>query len=301
MAMTDQNRPLVGILWMLATGLSFVVVTGVVRHLGTDLPAAQSAFIRFLYGLVFLMPSLLPTLRRGLPAGAWPLVLGRGGLHVVAVTLWFFAMARIPVAEVTAIGYLNPIVVTVGAALLFGERLAARRILAIAVALLGALIILRPGMREVAPGHFAQLGAALSFGLSYLIAKRLSAEIPAGALVALLSLTVTVGLAPLALAAWVPPTPLQLAWLGVVAAFATFGHYAMARAFAAAPLTVTQPVTFLQLVWATLLGWIAFGEVVDPFVLLGGAMIIAAITYMTWREAKARRRAITPAPEAAKL
>lgn len=301
MAMTDQNRPLVGILWMLATGLSFVVVTGVVRHLGTDLPAAQSAFIRFLYGLVFLMPSLLPALRRGLPAGAWPLVLARGGLHVVAVTLWFFAMARIPVAEVTAIGYLNPIVVTVGAALLFGERLAARRILAIAVAMVGALIILRPGMREVAPGHFAQLGAALSFGLSYLIAKRLAVEIPAGALVALLSLTVTAGLAPLALAAWVPPSPAQLAWLGLVAAFATFGHYAMARAFAAAPLTVTQPVTFLQLVWATLLGWIAFGEAVDPFVLLGGAMIIAAITYMTWREAKARRRAITPAPEAAKF
>src|SRR5690606_22777036 len=129
-----------------------------------------------------------------LPAGAWPLVLGRGGLHVVAVTLWFFAMARIPVAEVTAIGYLNPIVVTVGAALLFGETLAARRIAAIAIALLGALVVLRPGLREVTPGHLAQLGAAVSFGLSYLIAKRLSADLPAGALVALLSLTVTVGL-----------------------------------------------------------------------------------------------------------
>src|SRR5690606_25696847 len=198
-------RPLAGILWMLATGLSFVVVTGAVRHVGTDLPAAQSAFIRFLFGLVFLMPSLVPVLRRGLPAGAWPLVLGRGGLHVVAVTLWFFAMARIPVAEVTAIGYLNPIVVTVGAALLFGETLAARRIAAIAIALLGALVVLRPGLREVTPGHLAQLGAAVSFGLSYLIAKRLSADLPAGALVALLSLTVTVGLAPLALSAWVPP------------------------------------------------------------------------------------------------
>ncbi|WP_301919048.1 DMT family transporter [Albidovulum sp.] len=301
MATTDQDRPLVGILWMLATGLAFVVVTGVVRHLGTDLPAAQSAFIRFLYGLVFLMPSLLSILRRGLPAGAWRLVLGRGVLHVVAVTLWFFAMARIPVAEVTAIGYLNPIVVTVGAALIFGERLAMRRIVAIAVALLGALVILRPGLRDVAPGHLAQLGAAVSFGLSYLIAKRLSADLPAGALVALLSLTVTLGLAPLALMAWVPPTLEHLAWLGLVAAFATFGHYAMARAFAAAPLTVTQPVTFLQLVWAALLGWVVFGEAVDPYVLLGGAMIIAAISYMTWREAKARRRAITPAPDAAKL
>lgn len=286
---------------MLATGLSFVVVTGTVRYLGTGLPAVQSAFIRFVYGIVFLMPTLVPVLRRGLPPDTWRLVLGRGALHVLAVTLWFFAMARIPVAEVTAIGYLNPIVVTVGAALVFGEPLAARRIAAIGVALVGALVVLRPGFREVTPAHLSQLGAAVSFGLSYLIAKRLSATIPPGALVALLSLTVTAGLAPFALAVWVPPTLHQLALLGVVAVFATVGHYTMARAFAAAPLTVTQPVTFLQLVWATLLGAVAFGEAVDPFVLAGGAMIIAAISYMTWREARARRREITPAPEAAKL
>lgn len=297
----EQNRPLAGILWMLATGLSFVVVTGTVRHLGTALPAVESAFIRFLYGLVFLAPTLLAVLRRGLPEGAWRLVLGRGALHVLAVTLWFFAMARIPVAEVTAIGYLNPIVVTVGAALVFGEALAARRIIAIGVALAGALVVLRPGLREVTPGHLAQLGAALCFGLSYLIAKRLSALVPAGALVALLSLTVAAGLAPFAAAVWVPPSAEQLGWLGVVAAFATLGHYTMARAFAAAPLTVTQPVTFLQLVWATLLGWVAFGEAVDPYVLLGGGMIIGAISYMTWREARARRRTVTPPPEAAKL
>ena len=119
-------------------------------------------------------------------------------------------------------------------------------------------------------------------------------EKTAGALVALLSLTVTVGLAPFAIASWVQPTLTQLGQLGIVAAFATLGHYSMARAFAAAPLTVTQPVTFLQLVWATLLGVIAFGEPVDPYILIGGGMIICAISYMTWREARARRQAVTP-------
>ena len=299
MMLPEQNRPVAGILWMLATGLSFVAVTGSVRYLGTGLPAVQAAFIRFLYGLIILLPTLVPVLRNGLPPGTLRFILGRGVLHVLAVTLWFFAMARLPVAEVTAIGYLNPIVVTVGAAVFFGERLALRRIVAIGVALVGALIILRPGLREVTAAHLSQLGAATCFGLSYLIAKRLAAVMPAGTLVALLSLTVTLGLAPFAVAVWVPPTREQLAWLGVVAVFATLGHYTMARAFAAAPLTVTQPVTFLQLVWATLLGWAAFGEAVDPYVLLGGGMIIAAISYMTWREARARRREITPAPGAA--
>ncbi|MFN6976950.1 MAG: DMT family transporter [Gemmobacter sp.] len=294
-------RPLVGVLWMLAAGLSFVGVTGIVRYLGTDLPAAQSAFLRFAWGAAFLVPVLVPLLRQGLPRGAAGPVLWRGAAHTVAVVCWFYAMARLPVAEVTAIGYLNPVLVTLGAALFFGERLAARRLVAIAVALVGALVILRPGLREVMPGHLAQLGAAAAFAASYLLAKRLSALIPAGTVVALMSLTVTVALAPLALAVWVPVGVEPVLWLGLVAAFATFGHYAMQRAIGAAPLSVTQPVTFLQLVWATLLGLVVFGEAVDPFVLAGGAIIIAAVSYITWREARLRRRPVTPAVNALKV
>lgn len=91
---------------MILSGISFVCVNGGVHHLGTALPSAESAFIRFLMGLVLLMPALVATLRTGLPRGALPLVGLRGVLHTLAVLFWFYAMARIPVAEVTAIGYL---------------------------------------------------------------------------------------------------------------------------------------------------------------------------------------------------
>ncbi len=296
----QPSRPTIGILWMLASGLSFVAVTGIVRHLGTELPAAQGAFLRFAFGLLFLLPALPSVLRAGFPPGALKLYGYRGALHTIAVILWFYAMARIPVAEVTAIGYLNPIVVTIGAALVFGEKLATRRILAIAVAFLGALVILRPGLREVSSGHLAQLGAAAGFAVSYLIAKRLSGLASAGTIVAMMSLTVTIGLLPFALWVWVPPSAVQLGWLALVAVFATAGHYAMTRAFAEAPLTVTQPVTFLQLIWATALGALVFGEAIDPFVILGGAMIIAAISYITWREARLRR-VVTPPEMATKV
>lgn len=292
---------MIGIAWMLASGLSFVVVTGVVRYLGTDLPAAQSAFLRFAWGIVFLAPSLLSLRKSGIPAGLGAVIAYRGAVHTLAVTLWFYAMARIPVAEVTAIGYLNPVCVTLGAALLFGEKLAARRVIAIAVALLGTLIVLRPGLRAIEPGHWAQLGAAVSFAGSYLFAKSLSGKMPAGAIVGILSVTVTLGLLPFALWVWVPVTIVQVGWLAVVALAATAGHYCMTRAFAVAPISVTQPVTFLQLVWATMLGAIAFGEGVDPFVLLGGAVIIGAVSYITWREAQLKRRAVTPGVGAGKL
>lgn len=295
------SRPVAGVMWMLATGLCFVAVTGIVRYLGTDLPAAQSAFLRFAFGVVFLAPSLWPLLRQGFAPGALPLFAQRGVVHVAAVVLWFYAMARIPVAEVTAIGYLNPVLVTLGAALFFGEALAARRIIAVLVAVAGALIVLRPGLREVTDGHLAQVAAAFFFAGSYLYAKRLGELAGPGVVVAMLSLTVTVGLLPLALWVWVPVSLEQMAWLALVAAFGTAAHYCMMRAFAAAPLTVTQPVTFLQLVWATILGAAVFGEPVDGFVILGGAVIIGAISYITWREAVLRRRAVTPPPEAPAL
>ena len=300
MADPTASRPVEGVLWMLATGLCFVAVTGSVRALGTDLPAPESAFLRFVFGSIFLAPVLTRMLKAGLPHGAGLLFAVRGGLHALATVLWFYAMARLPVAEVTAIGYLNPIVVTLGAALLLGERLAARRLTAIAVALIGALVVLRPGLRELSLAHLAQLSAAVFFGLSYLIVKRLSALASATEVVAMMSLTVAIGLLVPALAVWVTPDARQLAILVLVTIFATGGHYAMTRAFAVAPLTVTQPVVFLQLVWATILGAVAFGEPADPFVILGGAMIIGAISYMTWREAKLRRQAVTPPVTATK-
>ena len=294
--MTARARSdLTGILWMLMAGLCFVAVNGTVRWLGQALPAAEGAFIRFVFGLIFLVPALLPALRRGFSPRIWALFALRGGLHTLAVVLWFFAMARITVAEVTAIGFLNPIVVTIGATLLMGERISWRRALAIAVALAGAMIVLRPGLRALAPGHLAQLGAAVTFGASYLVAKRLSEQVPASVVVAMMSLTVCIGLAPLAALNWVPPSGVQCAVLACTAIFATAGHYAMTRAFAAAPLTVTQPVTLLQLLWAALLGALAFGEPVDIWVLTGGAVMIGAISYVTWREQRLRR-GITPPP-----
>lgn len=300
-APSDTRRDLIGIGWMLATGLCFVAVNAIVRGLEGALPAAQAAFIRFLFGMVFLAPVIVGALRGGFPAPLWGLFALRGALHVVAVIAWFYAMSRITVAEVTAIGFLNPIIVTLGAALFLGERLALRRVIAVAVALVGALIVLRPGLRVLDPGHLSQILASVAFGASYLVAKQLSDRVPAAVVVAMMSLTVSVGLAPLALAQWVPPTAAQLGWLGLVAVFATTGHYTMTRAFAAAPLTVTQPVTFLQLVWASLVGVFVFHEPLDIWVIVGGGLMIGAISYITWREARIRARVVTPPVSATKI
>ncbi|WP_396279621.1 DMT family transporter [Histidinibacterium aquaticum] len=288
-----ERSPLAGIAWMAATGINFVAVTAIVKHLGGRIPAAESAFIRFLLGLVFLLPVLGTLRRHEFTRRQLRLFAGRGAAHTLGVMLWFYAMTRITIAEVTAMNYMNPVYVTVGAALLLGEPLPPRRLAAVGAALLGAFIILRPGFRALDPGHFAMIGTAIFFAAGYLQAKRLSDDVPASVVVAMLSITVTIGLGPFALAVWVWPTPVEVAWLFAVAAFATTAHYCMTRAFAAAPLTVTQPVTFLQLVWAMILGAAVFGEPVDGWVVLGGTIIVGSVTFITWREQRARRR-VTP-------
>ncbi len=290
---SKTDRPVAGVLWMLAAGLNFVMVTALVKHVGSRIPAAESAFLRYLLGLVFLIPMLKPLIAARLDRRAILLFSARGLAHTFGVILWFYAMAQIPMAEVTALNYLVPVYVTLGAVLIFGEQLAVRRILAVAAALVGALVILRPGIRAVEPGHIAMLGTAVMFAASYLIAARTTGLVKPVVVVAMLSITVTIGLAPFALANWVTPTLSELGWLFGVAVFATAGHYSMTLAFAAAPISVTQPVTFLQLVWSVLIGWLVFSEPVDAWVILGGGLILGAVSYITWREAVLKRR-VTP-------
>ena len=280
--------------WMVAAGLSFVGFVAAVKSVGPAIPVAEGAFLRFFFGLVLVLPLA------GRVRAHWPsrrdmrLIWLRAAIHAAAISAWYLAMTRIPIAEVTAINYLAPVCVTLGAALFLGERLALRRLAAIGIAFLGALVLLRPGFRDLGAGQIAMVAAAICLGGSYLIAKSLSARLPAVVIVAWLSLSVTPILLPFALWHWVTPGPRALLLLILAAGFSTLGHYLMTLAFRAAPVAVTQPVTFLQLVWSVLLGVFVFGEPVDPFVILGGGIIVAAVSFIAWRESRAGTVAGTP-------
>lgn len=281
---TPQN-PLTGILWMLVTGFLFVAVTASVKQGAADLPAAMSAFLRYVFGLAFLLPMIGRLQNLNLSNRQLKLFGLRGAAHSIGVCCWFYAMTKITIAEVTAMNHMTPIYVTLAAALFLGEKLAMRRIVAILLAFIGALIILRPGLRDLADGHLAMVFSAVFFAVSYLIAKRMADELPASVVVAMLSITVTIGLFPLALAAWQWPSGTEALWILLVAIFATAGHYTMTRAFAAAPVSVTQPMTFLQLVWSVLLGYFIFSEAIDIWVILGGLLIILSASFIAIREA----------------
>ena len=265
-----------GIGWMVLTGLFFVGVTGVVRHLGTDMNPIQAAFVRYGFGFVLMIPIFLRLDTLRLPRRIFGLHVMRGMMHAVGVAMWFFAMARIPIAEVTALGFTAPIFTTIGAALFLGEKLHFRRIGAVLIGFGGTLVILRPGFETVSVGSLAQVAAAPVFAGSFLIAKKLTETESSTSIVAFLSI-------------WRTPTVTELALLFLVAVLATAGHVTLTQAFRSAEITVTQPAQFLQLVWATVLGLLVFGEQPVLWTWVGGAIIVASATYIAHRETRGEK------------
>ncbi len=279
-----------GIGWMVASSILFVGVTGTVRYLGSDMNPAEAAFIRYCFGLMFFAPVLWRLRHAHLRSPRTGLHALRGVLHATGVILWFYAIARIPIAEVTALGFIAPIFTTIGAAMFLGERLRARRVAAVILGFAGTLVILRPGIAVVDIGALAQVAAAPLFAASFIITKKLTETDSNVTIVAYMSVFVTLALAPPALMDWRTPTFEELGWLFATAVFATLSHLCLTQALRSAELTVTQPISFLQLVWATLLGIYMFGEVPDLFTWIGAAIIVASATYIAHREVVARRR-----------
>lgn len=264
--------------------MCFVCVAVLVRWVGTRLPASQAAFIRYFFGTLMLLPVFYRMGTKELRVNAMAIMIARGVAHALAVILWFFAMARIPMAEVTALGYLTPVVVTIAAAIFLGERLHARRLMAVVIGFLGVLVILRPGFQELSIGQLAQLGTTPLFAASFILTKKLTETDSNQVIVAVLSLVCSITLFIPAAMNWVSVVPREWFLLLLTAAFATLGHFTLTHAFRCAPLAVLQPMTYLQLIWATLLGVMLFGDVVDIYVILGGAILVLSTSYIAHRE-----------------
>ena len=286
---SPRPQYLAGALWMVASGLLFILVYICVRFLASDMSSAQAAFLRYCFGLVFLIPVFMKIRIKSIHRDSLKLYVMRGIVHGMAVILWFYAMARIPIAEVTAIGYTTPIYTALGAVLVLKERIHVRRMIAIAVGFIGMLIILRPGFVELKLGAVAQFFAAICFAGSFLFAKKLTARESSSEILAMMTICCTLFLLPAALIDWRAPTLAELAGLALVAVFATAGHYAVTQSIAKAPLTVTQPFAFLQLVWAVVFGYWLFDEVPDVWVFVGALVIIGSISYISHREAVSAR------------
>ena len=269
---------------MVLTTILFVGVTATVRYLEGEVPAPQAAFLRYAIGTLLLTPSLITLIKIKPNKPLMSKFLLRGLVHSFGVTLWFYAMSVMPVAEVTAIGFLTYIFVSIGACIFLKEKLHKHRITAVIISFVGALIILRPGFKVIESGQFGMLMATVVFTASYLIAKIVSKERSSSEIVAMLSVFTTIFLIPSAIYSWEPISLEALLILAFTALIATIGHITMTQAIKAAPMVVTQPILFLQLVWASMVGLFLFDEQFDLYVIIGGTIIMICVCYVSYRE-----------------
>ena len=198
--------------------------------------------------------------------------------------LWFFAVAYIPIDEQTALSFLAPIFTTIGALLFLGEIVRLRRITAIIISLLGALIIVRPGFTEFNLGHGLALTSALAMGVTMLLIKSLTARDSALTIVFFSNLL----MAPLALIpalyVWTWPEVELWLWLLGFGPCAAIGHFALARAYGLADASFVSAIDYARLPFAALIGWIVFAELSDIWTWIGASIIFGATVYIARRE-----------------
>ena len=267
---------------MVVTTLLFAIVTGIVRYIGSDIPAPVAAFIRYIISTLFFIPLIVKMFILERNRSNRRVYWSRGLAHGFGVILWFFAMARIPVSEVTAIGYITPIFVSIAAFIFLKETFSISIIGALAICMIGMIIIIRPTTSGIATGQLSMIIATLFFAASYILAKKLSETESTLEILVALNFIVTLTLAPFAIAFWVTPSLQEVLFLGGVALFATAGHFTMTIALKLAPITITQPISYVQIVWASFIGFIFFGETISLWFTLGAALIILSSLYVTY-------------------
>ncbi len=273
--------------WMVLGGLLFSVLNTVARQLTLSVDPLQSQFLRYFFGLLVMLPLLW---RDGLQAYRPVNMAGqfwRGGVHTLGLVLWFVALPKIPLADMTAIGFTGPIFIMLGAAWFLGEPMRRDRWIAALIGFAGVLVVVLPKMSgEGGWYNLVMLASSPVFAASFLITKALTRYEKPGVIVFWQALTVTVLSLPLALPVWQPPTAWQ--WLGFASTglLGTLAHYCLTRAFHAAEISATQSLRFLDLVWASLLGWLVFGDLPSGWTWAGAAVILLSTVWIARREGR---------------
>lgn len=276
------------------------------KLLGATLPPGEIAFIRFVVQTIVLGSVLALRGRLVLPRAELKLLALSGGFLATAILLMVAAVRTLPIANAIAIFFVEPLALTVVSALVLREQVGWRRFSAVGVGLLGAMVVIRPNWAAFGAAALLPLGTAVCFAGYLATTRRIGASLGgltmqtwAGLFAAIYLGTALVvgdglGFAPFA-AVW--PSSHAWALLGLLGVTAGTTHVLVAMALTRAPASVIAPFQYLEIVSATALGYLLWGDFPDHLTWLGTAIILASGLYVFHRERRlARRSAAAPAP-----
>ena len=282
-----------GLAWTMLAGLSFSALNALMRQLTLHIDPFQSQFLRYFFGLLVLLPLVLWRGPRGYRAKDVHGQFTRGVVHTLGLCLWFIALPKIPLADMTAIGFTTPIFIMLGAWLVFREPMRWERWVAVLAGFAGVLVVLGPRLSgSGGVFHLVMLASAPMFAASFLITKALTRSESAGVILVWQSISISLLSLPMALWVWQAPSPAQWAGFALCGLLGSVGHYCLTRAFQVADISATQSAKFLDLLWSALAGWVVFGDLPTRETLIGGALISGATIWLARRERDAPGHAV---------
>ncbi|WP_372623517.1 DMT family transporter [Falsiroseomonas sp.] len=283
-----EQRILLGIGFMILGATILPAMNGIVQWLTPRYPPEQVVWARITGQLLVMVALMLPRAGLRVLATRRPgLQFARSVCQVVSTSLYFVALVTLPLAKAAVIGFIGPFIVALLAWPMLGERLRLARMLAVAAAFVGVLVVIRPGGAAFQPASLMILGSASLMALYHVLTRMVSTHDRAETSVlwsALLGGVVLTLLVPLF---WVTPSSVAdaLAFLAL-GAFGAGGHYCVARAFGLGPAAVIAPFQYWQIVTAVAIGVVFSGVWPEPATWVGAAIVVAAGVFLAIHEGR---------------
>lgn len=283
-ASTVTGSPTVGVAWMVFGTAMIVSMDTIAKLLAENYPVVQIVWARYVTHLAIMLILCRGEVRALFATRRLPLQIGRSALMILATLGFFTVISLIPLATASAIMFSTPIFVTALAAPLLGESVGWRRWAGVAVGCAGALLITRPGTAAWDPAMGLALAVAVFYALYQIATRALSHTDPP---TTTLAYTALVGAGAMTLIVpffWRTPGSADALLMMLVGALGAIAHYAVIKAFTAAPASVVTPIGYTSLLWATLYGIVVFGELPDLSTYVGAGVICASALYVLHRE-----------------
>ncbi|MER8433047.1 DMT family transporter [Mesorhizobium caraganae] len=260
--------------WMALSIASFLTMSVAGRATTAELNVFQVLELRSMIGFFILLPLVMMSGGFAAMRTRRPLAhIARNVIHYTGQAAWLYALTLIPLAVLISIEFTTPIWTAILAVSFLGEKLSRPRLAAIVLGLVGVVVIVRPGVGSIDPGHLVVLGAAVCFGISLVLVKSLTRTDSVVRIIFwMLVIQSAVGLVP-ALYEWRNPSLALWPWIFVIAFTGMSSHFCLARALVYADATIISPMDFLRVPLSALVGWLLYSEQIDIFT-AGGALLI---------------------------
>lgn len=279
-----------GIAWFLLHCLLFTVLSAITKHLLDRIYVFEIIFIQTATATLAMLPLMAIKFKGHFDNRALPWHAVRAFCWVMASAMYFYSVTKISLPKAVAISFTVPLFTTILAVFFLKEHLKLQRVLALIFGIIGMLVIIQPGVGAYEPATLWVIGASFLWSITDIIIKVVGRQQHAvvttfyfTAFGALFSL-------PLALSYWSLPNPYDAVWLLLLSALFAVNIISVSKAYQNADLTIIMPFAFSQLIFAAILAYFAFDEVLRISTLSGAAIIIASTSYMSYRERKLHKQ-----------